>query len=91
MISLMLRQLLDCLFYWSRQGWGIVNDLSIAHDLDAILVPLPFLIPDVEAGAIDILADDGNRLPHYIIDFLGVQARDLEVLHSIVLCELFEI
>ena len=87
----MLRRLFCSLLFWSRQGRGIVNYLSLAHDLDAILVPSLFLIPDVKAAAIDILADDGNRLPHYIIDFLGVQARDLEVLHSILLCVLLEI
>ena len=52
-------------------------------------MPLPAipLMPGVEAAAIDILADDGNRLPNYIVDWLGVQARDLEILHSILTCE----
>jgi hypothetical protein len=72
------------------QGWWIVNDLSVANYLNAILVPPLPLIPKV-AIAVNILADNGNRLPHYIVDLLGVQARDLEILHSILFCVFFDI
>jgi hypothetical protein len=53
------------LFFRSRQGRGIVYDVSVADNLDAITVPFLLLIPwpGVEAAAIDILADDSNRLP----------------------------
>jgi hypothetical protein len=71
------------LLFRNGQGWGIVNDLSVANDLDAIPVPVLLLIPGKETTAIDILADDFNRFPHHIVDLLGVQDRDLEILHSI--------
>jgi len=91
LLLLLLDLLLLVLFHFlDHTLLDVVNDLSVANDLDAMPVPVILLIPGVET-AIDILADDGNCLPYYIFDFLGVQARDLEVLHSILLCVLFEI
>jgi hypothetical protein len=72
------------------QVWRIVNDLSVAHDLDAITIPLFFRIPGIGA-TIDILTDDINRFPHHLFNLFGVQARDLEILHSILMCALLGI
>ena len=47
-------------------------------------------MPDI-AATIDILADDINRLSHHIVNLFGVQARDLEILHSILMCVLLGI
>jgi hypothetical protein len=71
--------------FWSGQGWGIVNDLSVAHDLDAIPIPMLLLIPGVEAAAIDIPADEFDRFPHHLVNLLCVQARNLQILHSILI------
>jgi len=71
------------------QNWlfrRIVYDRSVSYDLDAISVPALLLIPSVGA-TIDILADRSNRLPDHIVDLLGVQATNLEILHYVLLCE----
>ena len=73
------------------QGWGIVNDISVTNDLNAILVPFLSLIPGVVTAAINILAYYFNRLLHHIMDLFCVQARDLEIMHSILMRVLFEI
>ena len=79
----LLRWRLRRWLFWSRQGWGIVNDISVAHDLDTIPIPMLLLIPGVKAAAIDILADNFNRLTNYLVDLFVVQARNLQILHPI--------
>jgi hypothetical protein len=37
------------------------------------------------AAGVDIPADDFNRLPHNLVNLLGVQARNLQILHSILM------
>ena len=46
------------------------------------------LIPGVDTF-IDILADRGNGLLHYLVYLCGLHARYLEILHLIVKCVLF--
>ena len=66
----------------------IVNDLFDAKDLDAIIFPFILPILGVEV-TIDILAERSNRLTHYLVNLFGFYARDLEILHSILMCILF--
>jgi hypothetical protein len=82
----LLRWHLRSWLFWSRQGWRIVNDFSVAHDLNAIPIPMLLLIPGVEAAAIDILTDNFNRLTNYLVDLFVVQARNLQILHPILMC-----
>ena len=83
----LLRWHLRSWLFWSRQGWRIVNDFSVAHDLDAIPIPMLLLIPGVEAAAIDIPADEFDRFPHHLVNLFGVQARNLQILHLILMRE----
>jgi hypothetical protein len=43
------------------------------------------IIPGVKAAAIDIPADKFDRFPHHLVNLLGVQARNLQILHSILM------
>jgi hypothetical protein len=67
----------------TRQGRWIINDISVAHDLDTIPIKLDFLIADIEAAAIDILAYEFKSLLYYLVNLFGVQARNLKIFHSI--------